>query len=81
MGARVVLVCRNQKKGEAALDEIRREAKFSQVDLLIADMSSLASVRELAAQLQQDYPRLDVLINNAGAAVPQRARFPPTESK
>jgi NAD(P)-dependent dehydrogenase (short-subunit alcohol dehydrogenase family) len=45
IGARVVMVCRNAEKGKAALEEIRRESGSSQVDLLIADMSSQASVR------------------------------------
>ncbi|HXY79063.1 MAG TPA: SDR family oxidoreductase [Candidatus Bathyarchaeia archaeon] len=73
MGARVVLVCRNPEKGEAALADIRREARSAQLDLMIADMSSFASVRALAAQIREKCPRLDVLINNAGAAVPVRA--------
>src|SRR5271157_1755090 len=72
MGARVVMVCRNVEKGKAALEEIRRESGSSQVDLLIADMSSQASVRALAEQIRQKYPRLDVLVNNAGGATPAR---------
>src|ERR1019366_422570 len=70
MGARVVMVCRNAEKGKAALEDIRRESGSSQVDLLIADMSSQASVRALAEQIQRKYPRLDVLVNNAGGAAP-----------
>jgi NAD(P)-dependent dehydrogenase (short-subunit alcohol dehydrogenase family) len=73
MGARVVLVCRNQEKGEQALADIRRDSGSSQLDLLIADMSSFESVRALAAQVRQRYPRLDVLINNAGTAIVRRA--------
>jgi len=72
VGTRVLLVCRNVQKGESALEEIRRETKSPELDLLIADMSSLASVRGLAAQIRQKCPKLDVLINNAGAAVPTR---------
>src|SRR5262245_48221470 len=72
MGARVVMVCRNAEKGKEALEEIRRESGSSQVDLLIADMSSQASVRALAEQILQKYPRLDVLVNNAGGAAPSR---------
>jgi NAD(P)-dependent dehydrogenase (short-subunit alcohol dehydrogenase family) len=68
MGARVIMVSRNAEKGKAALEEIRRESGSSQVDLLIADMSSQASVRALAEQIQRKYPRLDVLVNNAGGA-------------
>jgi len=71
-GARVVLVCRNKQKGEQAMADIRREAGSPQLDLLIADLSSFGSIRALAAQVQQRYQRLDVLINNAGAAVPSR---------
>ena len=73
MGARVVLVCRSKEKGEAAVADIRREAPSAPLDLMIADMSSFASVRALAAQIREKCPRLDVLINNAGAAVPMRA--------
>jgi len=68
MGAHVVMVCRNADKGKTALEDIRRESGNCQVDLLIADVSSQASVRALAEQIRQKYPRLDVLINNAGGA-------------
>jgi NAD(P)-dependent dehydrogenase (short-subunit alcohol dehydrogenase family) len=80
MGAHVILVCRNAEKGKAAREDIRRESGSSQVDLLIADMSSQASVRVLAAQIRQRYPRLDVLLNNE-VAPRQHARFPRTASK
>jgi retinol dehydrogenase 14 len=73
MGARVVMVCRNAEKGKAALEDIRRESGSSQVDLRVADMSSQASVRALAEQIQRKYPRLDVLVNNAGGAAQARA--------
>ncbi len=66
MGAHVVMVCRSADKGKAALEDVRRESGSSQIDLLIADMSSQASVRELAKQIHEKYARLDVLINNAG---------------
>ncbi len=72
MGARVVLVCRNAEKGRAALEDIRRDSGSSEVHLLTAEMSSQASVRVVADQIRQKYPRLEVLINNAGAAVPKR---------
>src|SRR5215831_10185498 len=73
VGARVVLVCRNEEKGRQALVDIRRETGSSQLDLLIADMSSFESVRAVAAQIHQRYSRLDVLINNAGTAVARQA--------
>jgi NAD(P)-dependent dehydrogenase (short-subunit alcohol dehydrogenase family) len=72
MGARVVLVCRNREKGQQALADVQREAGSPQLDLLIGDMSSFESVRALAAQVRQQYPMLDVLINNAGTAIVRR---------
>src|SRR5260370_13197282 len=66
MGATVVMVARNKEKGEAARSEIVRESQNNLVDLLLADLSSLESVRQLATEFQRKYSRLHVLINNAG---------------
>ena len=73
MGANVVLVCRNAEKGRAALAAIQHDSPSSKLDLLLADMSSQASVRALAKEILEKYPRIDVLVNNAGAAVTNRA--------
>src|SRR5256712_3236114 len=66
MGATVVMVARNAERGEAARSEIIRESQNNSVDLLLADLSSLKSVRQLAAEFQKKYSKLHVLINNAG---------------
>ncbi len=66
MGATVVMVARNKERGEAARSEIIRESQNSSVDLLLADLSSLESVRQLATEFQKKYAKLHVLINNAG---------------
>jgi NAD(P)-dependent dehydrogenase (short-subunit alcohol dehydrogenase family) len=66
MGAQVVMVARNKERGEAARAEIVKESGNSSVDLLLADLSSLESVRQLSREFQSKYPRLDVLVNNAG---------------
>jgi retinol dehydrogenase 12 len=73
MGADVVLVCRNVEKGRAAVAAIQRESPSAKLNLLLGDMSSQASVRALAPQILEKYPRVDVLINNAGAAISKRA--------
>jgi NAD(P)-dependent dehydrogenase (short-subunit alcohol dehydrogenase family) len=65
LGATVVLACRDQAKGEAALAEIRAASGNNQLDLMIVDLSVLDSVRRMAAAFLQKYDRLDVLINNA----------------
>lgn len=72
MGATVVMVCRDRAKGEEAQQEIKAQSKNNNIDLLLADFSSLASVRQLAQKFKQHYQHLHVLINNAGAAFLQR---------
>ena len=70
-GATVVLACRDIVKAERAAGRIRTEAGRANVHVVRLDLSSLASVREAADELGSDYPRLDLLINNAGVmAVP-----------
>ena len=66
MGAHVVMVCRDAARGEAARDQIRRLTGNQQVDLLQADLADLSQVRGVAEDYQARYPRLDVLIHNAG---------------
>src|SRR5438128_12660283 len=66
MGATVVMVARNQEKGEDARSEIIKESQNNSVDLLVADLSSLESIRKLATDFQKKYSKLHGLINNAG---------------
>ena len=66
-GPKIVMVCRNESRGEAARDEIMRESGNSNIDLMIADLSSQQSIRKLAEDFVAQYDRLDILINNAGA--------------
>jgi NAD(P)-dependent dehydrogenase (short-subunit alcohol dehydrogenase family) len=66
LGATIVLVARNQEKGLAVRDAIRAASGNPQVEVLFADLSAQADVRKLAAEFQQRYARLHVLVNNAG---------------
>jgi NAD(P)-dependent dehydrogenase (short-subunit alcohol dehydrogenase family) len=66
MGATVVVVGRNREKGNALLDEIRTASGNDALSFLEADLSSQDSIRQLAAEIQERYTHLDVLINNAG---------------
>jgi retinol dehydrogenase 14 len=65
MGARVAIVGRDRERTGAAAREIR-EAGGGPVDALVADMSSQAEVRRLAAEVLGTLPRIDVLVNNVG---------------
>jgi NAD(P)-dependent dehydrogenase (short-subunit alcohol dehydrogenase family) len=72
LGARVVMVCRNEGRGREARAEIQAAAELAHpsredtVDLLIADLSVQEEVYHLGETIRADYDRLDVLINNAG---------------
>jgi retinol dehydrogenase 14 len=66
MGASVVMVGRDRGRGEAVMAEIKEGSANDSVELMLADLSSQAQVRRLAHEFEEAYPRLDVLINNAG---------------
>src|SRR5207248_3712556 len=66
MGATVVLVSRDRARGEEAQNEIKAKSGNDAIDLLLADLSSQQSIRQLVADFKQRYTRLHVLINNAG---------------
>lgn len=67
-GATVALVCRDQARGQQAQREILQFWPQANVRLYLADFSLLASVADLARRLLEDFPRIDVLCNNAGGA-------------
>jgi NAD(P)-dependent dehydrogenase (short-subunit alcohol dehydrogenase family) len=67
-GANVAIVGRNEGRTQAAAARIRAVAAAGvAVGTFIADLSTQAAVRKLAAEVLSRYPRLDVLVNNAGA--------------
>jgi NAD(P)-dependent dehydrogenase (short-subunit alcohol dehydrogenase family) len=70
-GASLVLVCRDPSRGKAALAAVGNVA-VSPPRLFIADFALQSSVRELSRKLHEQLPRIDVLINNAGAAFARR---------
>jgi retinol dehydrogenase 12 len=71
-GATVVLAGRNAEKTRATVQELQQRAPNGAVRSLVADLSSLAQVRALAQAYRDAYPRLDVLIHNAGGMFGRR---------
>jgi len=65
-GAQVILAVRDLEKGNLALARIVAAQPDADVTLQELDLSSLTSVRAAAAALRKAYPRIDLLINNAG---------------
>ena len=71
-GATVLMVCRNEQRGETALSEIKEKTKNENVCLLIADLSSQREIRKLGDEIKSRYPKIDALVNNAGGLHPTR---------
>src|SRR5256712_5379756 len=76
LGGTVVMACRSATRGEAARQDIVRDSGNSKVYLEIVDLASEDSTRSFAEEFQRKYPRLDVLINNAGVYTPHREVTP-----
>ena len=66
MGAHIVILARNAEKAADTQAEIKAAAGHDHVDVLLADLADLGQVRRAAAEFNARYPRLDVLVNNAG---------------
>jgi NAD(P)-dependent dehydrogenase (short-subunit alcohol dehydrogenase family) len=66
-GATVVLACRDPGKAQDAVAEIRRRAPQVRTETIALDLADLASVRRCAKALAEQYPSLDLLVNNGSA--------------
>jgi len=67
MGARMVLVARDQARGEQTLARLRQAGPGVSHSLHLADLSRLSEMKRVARAIAAAEPRIDVLINNAGA--------------
>lgn len=65
-GATVVLTGRDRSSATAATDRLRTEVPGDRLRPVALDLASLRSVREAAERIRKEYPRIDLLINNAG---------------
>jgi NAD(P)-dependent dehydrogenase (short-subunit alcohol dehydrogenase family) len=72
LGARVVLVGRSPERLAEVRDELTARHREDRFPMVVADMASLASVRAAAEQITAEEPRIDVLVDNAGAIFPER---------
>ena len=74
MGYEMILVGRNPWKLEKVVKQIHSQTGSESLHSMIADFSDLKQIRQLAEQVRQTFPRLDILINNAGAYFNRRHR-------
>ena len=71
-GARIVFIARDPMRAEATLARLRQAAPGSEHRAHLADLSLMADTRRAAAEIAAAEPRIDVLINNAGAVFDKR---------
>ncbi|CAN9512429.1 unnamed protein product [Ophioblennius macclurei] len=67
-GARVILACRSEARGTAAMNEIRKQTGNSDVHLRLVDLCLLSSVREFASRIIKEEKALHILVNNAAVS-------------
>lgn len=72
-GAKIILVCRNKARGEAARQEIIKATHNTNISLELCDLSSKDSIHNSGLSIRQKYNHIDVLVNNAGAIFGTRA--------
>ncbi len=71
MGAEVAMVCRNPERGKEAAKKIAK-ATGTSPRLFLADMGLMNDVRRVADELNATYPKIHVLLNNAGVLMRHR---------
>jgi NAD(P)-dependent dehydrogenase (short-subunit alcohol dehydrogenase family) len=72
MGATVVIIGRNEDKAKATITKIQSAVANADVGYLIADLSLMSQVKQVADEFRAKYDRLDVLVNNAGMIFDKR---------
>ena len=74
-GHEILIVGRNPAKTEGVAKQIREQTSNQAVHFLLADFSDLEQIHHLAEQVKTQFPKLDVLVNNAGAYFNRRQRM------
>ncbi|MEX1336526.1 MAG: SDR family NAD(P)-dependent oxidoreductase [Candidatus Limnocylindrales bacterium] len=72
LGARIILVGRTPERLSALSDELAQQHGEARFPTVVADMSSLENVRAAVSRVLETEPRLDVLVDNAGAIHDER---------
>lgn len=67
MGARIIQIARDRERGEAALEKLRDHAPGISHSIYYADLSRIKEMNRVATEISKAEPRIDVLMNNAGA--------------
>jgi NAD(P)-dependent dehydrogenase (short-subunit alcohol dehydrogenase family) len=65
-GGKIYIACRDKKRGEDALTEIREKSESDSIHLLQLDLASMESIRQFSIKFHELENQLHILINNAG---------------
>ncbi len=71
-GAQVTLLVRSTEKGNATIEEIKKQVPGAKLDLLLCDLSSQKSIRAAADSFLKKNKELHILVNSAGVFVPKK---------
>ncbi len=71
-GMKVLLIVRDAKRGQAAVDEVNRLSGRSDAEMVLCDLASFDSIRSAAASIMSRVDCIDVLVNNAGVITLKR---------
>ncbi|KAG7444404.1 NAD(P)-binding protein [Guyanagaster necrorhizus] len=72
---RIILACRSEERGQAALERLRNETGYQKAELWLVDLSRFSSVTAFANKFEADGGRLDILVLNAGV-IPDKTYRP-----
>ncbi|KAJ7132349.1 hypothetical protein C8R44DRAFT_698800 [Mycena epipterygia] len=74
--ARLILACRNQSKGEAAIEKLKAATGYAKAEVWLIDLADFESVKQFADKFEKDGGRLDILVENAATFA---TRYEPTK--
>ncbi len=66
MGARVIMLCRSEKRGKEALERLLSEDTSRTLELILCDLGDYDSIRNFANIVRSNYDHIDIIVNNAG---------------
>jgi NAD(P)-dependent dehydrogenase (short-subunit alcohol dehydrogenase family) len=72
MGAKIILIARSKSRGAVAMAQLRAIAPNAAHKIHYADLAKISEMKRVAEEIANQEPRIDVLINNAGAMFASR---------
>ena len=66
MGAKVIMLCRSEKRGTQALEKLLTEDSSRDLELILCDLGNYDSIRAFANIVRRSHDHIDIMVNNAG---------------